>query len=163
MLDTFCNILSVLSDTEKLIVNCTIMRLKENEALAYLKENGHEMSRMTYYRIKAKVEEKKLARLHEIAKIGFVNQHIERIDQLELIQREMWECYEQEQSPLKKVIILEKIASVQPYLSAYYEATKMVMKEGSIISSNDDNFGSIDDSQEELLASRDIFQSRGWK
>jgi hypothetical protein len=75
----------------------------------------------------------------------------------------MWRNYEHEQSPLKKVIILEKIASVQPYLSAYYEATKMVMKEGSIISSNDDNFGSIDDSQEELLASRDIFQSRGRK
>ena len=138
MLDTFCIILSVLSDTEKMVVNCTIMRLKENESLAYLIDNGQEMSRMTYYRIKARIEEKKLQRLHEIGKIGFVHQHIERIDQLELIQREMWKNYEQEQSPLKKVTILEKIASVQPYLSAYYEATKMVMKEGNVIISSNE-------------------------
>jgi hypothetical protein len=61
------------------------MRLKEREVLTYLKENGHEMSRMTYYRIKAKLEEKKLLRLCEIAKIGFVDEHLERIDQLDLI------------------------------------------------------------------------------
>jgi hypothetical protein len=122
--------LSVLNDTEKIVVNCIIMRLRENEALVYLAENGHKLSRMIYYRIKSRVELKKLKRLHEIAKIGFVNQHIERIDQLELIQREMWKNYGFEKSPLKKVVILEKIASIQPYLSAYYEATKMVMKEG---------------------------------
>jgi hypothetical protein len=130
MLDTFSNILSVLSDTEKMIVNCTIMRLKENEALDYLRMNGHDMSRMTYYRMKRRVEEKKMQRLYEIARIGFVNQHIERIDQLELIQREMWKLYHEEQEPRYKAAILEKIASVQPYLSAYYEATKMVIKEG---------------------------------
>ena len=100
------------------------------EALAYLRANGREMSRMTYYRTKARVEQKKLQRLHEIAKVGFVHQHIERIDQLELIQREMWKNYYLEKSPLKKVVILEKIAAVQPYLSAYYESTKMVMGEG---------------------------------
>src|SRR5918911_2240555 len=129
IIDTFCINLSVLSDTEKMVVNCTIMRLKENEALHYLKSNGYEMSRMTYYRIKSRVEEKKLARLHEIGKIGFVHQHIERIDQLELIQREMWKLYDQEKEPRHKAAILEKIANVQPYLSAYYEATKMVIKE----------------------------------
>ena len=59
--DTSCIILSVLSDTEKMIVNCTIMRLKESEALDYLRANGHEMSRMTYYRIKRRIEEKKHA------------------------------------------------------------------------------------------------------
>ena len=71
-----------------MIVNCTIIRLKDNESLEYLAANGHEVSRMTYYRIKRRVEEKKLALLYEIAKIGFVQQHIERIDQRELIQRE---------------------------------------------------------------------------
>jgi hypothetical protein len=45
----------------------------------FLKANGHEMSRMTYHRIKARVEEKKLARLHEIAKVGFVHQNKERL------------------------------------------------------------------------------------
>jgi hypothetical protein len=129
----------VLSDTEKMVVHCTIMRLKENEALEYLRDNGREISRMTYYRIKARVEQKKLQRLHEIAKIGFIDQHLERIDQLELIQREMWKNYYLEKSHFKKVVILEKIASVQPYLSAYYEATKMVMKEGDIINRDSKN------------------------
>ena len=118
------------------------------------------MSCITYYRIKARAEEKKLARLNEIAKVGFVHQHIGRINQLELIQREVWKNYEQEQSPLKKVVILEKIASVQPYLSAYYEATKMVMKEGNVIISSNDNFESANDVREELLALHDNFESR---
>jgi hypothetical protein len=60
--------LSVLNDTEKIVVNCIIMRLRENEALVYLAENGHKLSRMIYYRIKSRVELKKLKRLHEIAK-----------------------------------------------------------------------------------------------
>jgi hypothetical protein len=130
----------VLSDTEKLIVSCTIMRLKETEALTYLKENGHEMSRMTYYRIKARLEEKKLQRLYEIAKIGFVDEHLERIDQFELILQEMWRNYEKEESPIKRVVILEKIAALQPYLSVYYKAIKMrAMKEGRIITVNKNN------------------------
>jgi len=54
-----------------------------------LRENGYGMSSITYYRLKRRVEEKKLQRLFEIGKIGFVHQHIERIDQLELIQHEM--------------------------------------------------------------------------
>jgi hypothetical protein len=91
---------------------------------------------MTYYRIKARVEEKKLQRLHEIAKIGFVDPYLERIDQLELIQREMRKNYGQEQCPYKRVIILEKIAAVQPYLSARYEATKEVMTQDSMVNNN---------------------------
>jgi len=59
-------------------------------------------------------------------------QHIERIDQLELIQREMWKLYDMEQQPRHKAAILEKIANIQPFLSAYYEATMMVMKKGNV-------------------------------
>ena len=132
----------MLSDTEKLIVNRTVMRLRENEALDYLRINGHAMSRMTYYRIKRRVEEKKMKRLYEIAKIGFINQHIERIDQLELIQREMWKLYDMEKDPRHKAAILEKIANVQPYLSAYYEATKMVINSSNFI--NDVNANRVD-------------------
>jgi hypothetical protein len=46
-----------------MIVNCTIMHLRKNEALHYLKSNRHEISRMTYYRVKRRVEQKKLARI----------------------------------------------------------------------------------------------------
>ena len=102
--------------------------------------------------------------MYEIGKIGFVHQHIERIDQLELIQREMWMLYDQEKEPRHKAAILEKIANVQPYLSAYYEATKMVIQEShSFVMNNSSSFGSSDAIQEKLLASHDNFDSRGWK
>jgi len=103
-----------------------VMRLKEEQALAYLKAHGIDISRATFYRIKGTIEATKLKRLYEIAKQGFVNQHIERIDQLELIQQELWKNYHLEQGAFKKACILEKIASIQPYLSAYYEATREV-------------------------------------
>ena len=46
---------------------------------------------------------------------------------MELILREMWKLYDMETEARHKAAILEKIANVQPYLSVYYEATKMVI------------------------------------
>lgn len=117
-----------LNDTERFIVHCVRMRFTEQQSLAYLKANSIDISRTWFYRIKGRLEAQKLSRLYEVAKIGFVDQHLERIDQLEIIQQEMWKLYHLEQGPFKKACILEKIANVQPYLSAYYEATKMVVE-----------------------------------
>jgi hypothetical protein len=64
-----------------------------------------------------------------IAQIGFELQHLERIDQLQFISKEMWKCYHDESQPLKKVQILWYLATVQPYLSQYYEATMGVIKQ----------------------------------
>ena len=116
------------NDTERLVIQCATMRLREDEALRYLKANGHEMSRATYYRIKGKLQTSKEERLNEIASVGFVDQHLERIDQLELIQQEMWKGYFNEKSPRKKAQILRWVAETQPYLSTYYELTGQVMK-----------------------------------
>ena len=63
----------------------------------------------------------------------------------------MWKNHEQEQSPLKKVKILEKIASLQPYLSAYYEASKMVIQESRGIAMNNSSFGVVMMSRESFL------------
>jgi hypothetical protein len=57
-----------------------------------------------------------------------MSQHLERIKQLELIIKEMWLNYNNEENPSKKVIILQTIAQVRPYLSQYYEASKEVME-----------------------------------
>jgi len=104
------------------------MRLTTKQSMGYLKEHGHEMSESTYFRQKRKIEKLKLKRLYHIAKIGYEEQHLERIHQLELIQRLMWEAHDKEQSPFRKCGILEKIASVQPYLSAYYDATHHLVR-----------------------------------
>lgn len=45
----------------------------------------------------------------------------------------MWENYYQCTDPYKRVLILEKIVRIQPFLSAYYEATKDVMKESNLM------------------------------
>jgi hypothetical protein len=118
-----------LNDTEKLVLNCKIMRLREKEALAYLKVNGHEIKERRYYEIKGKLEAEKLKRLHFYAE-HFDDMHLERIETLEWAQKEMVDCAIRESNPLKRVMIIEKIVNLQPYLSAYVEATKEVM-EGS--------------------------------
>lgn len=117
-----------LNDTERLVVQTIRMRLNGPNSLKYLLNNGIDITIGHYYRVKGKLEAEKLKRLHEIGQYGFVDQHLERIDNLELIQQLMWENYWKENSPYKKVMILKELAAVQPYLSAYYEATKEVIK-----------------------------------
>jgi hypothetical protein len=99
------------------------MRLNTRQSLEYLKEHGFEMNERKFFRQKKKIESLKLKRLYHIAKIGYEEQHLERINRLELIERLMWKAYDKEQSPYKKCCILEKIAGVQPYISSYYDAT----------------------------------------
>lgn len=126
---SFNDMLSILSDRQKAIVNAMTMRLDTKQSLAYLTEHGYEMSERTFFRQKEKIQSLKLKRLYHIAKIGFVEQHLERIDQVKLIEQLMWEQYHTCKNPYQKVKILESIVSVQPYLSSYYEATHFVVKE----------------------------------
>ncbi|MGI9009640.1 MAG: hypothetical protein ACR2F1_00430 [Nitrososphaeraceae archaeon] len=119
--------LGELSDRQRAIINTIRMRLNEKQALTYLKEVGFEMSARTYYREKCKIESLKLKRLYHIAQIGFQDQHLERIDTIELCLKFMWQNYNEEQDPFKKFQMLKDIILVQPYLSSYYEATKDII------------------------------------
>ena len=94
----------------------------------YLKEVGFEIGPATYYREKRKVEDLKLKRLYYIAKIGFQDQHLDRIDNTELCLKLMWENYHLERDPYKKFQMLKDIILVQPYLSTYYETTKLIVE-----------------------------------
>ena len=67
------------------------MRLTEKESLEYLKDNGFEVSDTTLYCEKSKLEKMKLKRLYQIAKYGFEEQHLETIDNCELILKLMWQ------------------------------------------------------------------------
>ena len=119
--------LSILSDTEKAVVETIRMRLSTEQSLRYMKDNGFSISRATYFRHKKKLEEKKLERLYHIANLGFEYQHLDRIEGLELIEKKMWEEYNKEKTPWKRVQILKDIAEIQPYLSSIYDATKYVI------------------------------------
>ena len=104
------------------------MRLSIKRSLLYMEGSGYPMSQATYMRIKSWLKRTTLERLHYIAGFGFEDQHLERIDNVDLIHELMWENYHLERSPSKKVMILKEIKELQPYISSYYEATKEVIK-----------------------------------
>ncbi|MGB5090754.1 MAG: hypothetical protein WBN72_07405 [Nitrososphaeraceae archaeon] len=101
--------------------------MSPSKALEYLKNTGIEISERTYFRCKKHIEATKWQRLYRIAEL-FTDQHLQRIDRLELVESLMWKNYEQEKSPYKKVEILTSIVNMQPYLSNYYGATRFVLE-----------------------------------
>lgn len=117
----------LLSERTKAVVETIRMRLTEKQALAYLKELGFECSHATLYREKAKLEKMKLQRLYHIAKIGFQDQHLERIDTYEVGFKLMWQNVLLEKDPYKRNVMIKDILLLQPYLSSYYEATKLII------------------------------------
>jgi len=120
---------NIVTDRQKAVLETMRMRLTEKEALEYLRNAGFEMSDTTWYREKKQLEEMKLKRLYHIAKIGFEDQHLQRIDICELIEKLMWQNMKEEKDPYKRNQILKDILSMQPLLSTYHESTKEVMKE----------------------------------
>jgi hypothetical protein len=79
---------SILSDTEQAVVQTITMRLHTDEALSYMKECGIEMAKRTYFRHKKKVESMKWERLVHAANL-FTEQHLQKMDKLELIEELM--------------------------------------------------------------------------
>ena len=120
--------LSILSDTQKAVLDTVTMRLDLTNSLDYLKHVGFPMKRRTYYRHKKKIEDMKLERMRFIARVAYEEQHLDRVDRMELIESQMWINYWKEQDRYKKVKILAEIVNIQPYISSYYEATKDLLE-----------------------------------
>ena len=120
----------MLNDTENLVLQTIRMRLRGKDALSYLQVHGVTISMQHYYKVKGKLDKEKLSRLHEIGQYGFVDQHLERIDNLELVQELLWKNYWKVHmlKPDTALRILREIREIQPYLSAYYEATKHIIQ-----------------------------------
>ena len=118
---------NILSDRSRAIIETIRMRLNEKQSLEYLKEVGFDIGPATFYREKKRVEDLKLKRLYHIAKIGFQDQHLERIDVYEIGFKMMWKNVLLEKDPYKCNQMIKDILLLQPYLSAYYEATKPII------------------------------------
>jgi hypothetical protein len=103
------------------------MKLSEKESLEYLSSRGYDISKQYLYKLKKHIKESRFDRLALIAKEGFVDQHLQRIDQLELVNQEMWARYRERD--YKAMDALLKIAELQTYISPYYEASKWIMEE----------------------------------
>jgi hypothetical protein len=113
------------------IIDCMCLTISEKEALSYLKDKGFKIGPATYYRLKHEVKESTHSRLNLIASKEFLTQHMERIDMLRTILKEMWANYHNEKNPFKKVQILEKIEDNQFYLSSYYDSTRYVLEQAA--------------------------------
>jgi hypothetical protein len=120
--------LTPLTERQRAVIATMRQKMSEEQAIAYLTEEGYPMGKSTWYRIKAFLKRTQLQRLHYIASIGFEQQHIARIETCEMIEHEMWKNYAKEESPFKRVIILEKIQNLQPLISSYYDTTRVVLE-----------------------------------
>lgn len=120
-----------LNDRQILVLETVHKKFRTEKALEFLKENGYSVTDRTLRRDKKVIKENALPRLYQFAKIGFETQHVDRIDKLDLIEKEMWLKYEQITDPYKQVLVLEKIANLQPIISAYHDTTRYVLETSS--------------------------------
>ena len=116
---------------EPYIIDVVCMQMHEHQALEYLDKNGYDISRAEYYSLKNELKESSQERLNLIASKEFLTQHLERIDTLRTILKEMWYNYHLCKDPFKKVQILEKIEENQLYLSSYYDSTRYVLQQAA--------------------------------
>ena len=68
------------------------LNISEKEALQYLEDRGYSISSREFYRIKNEIKESTSERLNLIASEEFLSQHIQRIDMLKTIQKEMFKA-----------------------------------------------------------------------
>jgi hypothetical protein len=120
--------MSINNTVQPFIIQTMVMKLSEKQSMEYLHDKGFKISRDSFYRLKRNIQQSRFDRLSLIAKTQFVDQHLERIDQLELINQEMWTLYRNEKDNFKKVLILEKIAELQTYISPYYDASRYILE-----------------------------------
>ena len=111
-----------------LIINTLAMKFSEKESIEYLKGKGYDISVRYLRQLKKGIRDNRQDWLDSIAKSGFIDAHLEAIDNLNHIKKEMWLQYLVEKSPYKKVEILTQIANLEPYISEYYAQTKKVME-----------------------------------
>jgi len=110
------------------VIELIVLDLNETESIKYLADRGFKISARYLYKLKKKVKENRFSRLALIAKEQFQDQHIQRIENLEVIQKEYWKLYRLEKKIINKASILQKIAELQTYISSYYQASRMVLE-----------------------------------
>lgn len=110
------------------VISTKVMRYSEKEALDYLKNKGYTMSRDKYYRTLGHISAETKKRLYEVAK-NSTERHMQRIDELATIKEELWNNYRKISNLVEKVKVLKEIKDLQPWVSAYDEATQGIVED----------------------------------
>jgi len=117
------------NEEKRLVLHTICMRMSEREALVYLKTRNHEMGVNKYYNLKEEIKTSKIKTLQDIAlHDGLIEQHLDRIHNLEVIEHELWLTFNLETDNYKRASILTKIAEMQPYISGAYDMTRVIME-----------------------------------
>ena len=124
----------VLTDRQRLVLHSKIMQLSIVEGLAWVNGQlgkGNEISESLYNQEWGAINNSIDIKIMEIASRGIFMQHLERIQNLELVVKLSWRNYHKiaAQDPYKSQRILDSIAAMQPLLSKYYEATTHIVEE----------------------------------
>jgi hypothetical protein len=124
-----------------------IMRLSWAESEKHLKEHNVNISRRRFYEIKKEILESRHERLAYIAKQGFVDQHLERIGNVEMINQEMWKCYRAKDYQAMEALVM--ISNLQPLIADFYGASQDMMEHEIKIRPKEDNEEEDKDDQEQ--------------
>ena len=103
------------------------MGLDRKETMQFMEAKGFKMNERTYHRLKREISETTIKRIHEIA-AHMRERHLERIDQLDVIQSELWQNYHLAEKMSDKISILRQLTELQVYISAYDDATRNIME-----------------------------------
>jgi len=142
----------ILNERQHAVIDCMRMKFTDKQSMAYLKSLGFDGNQMTLYRDKKRVNAVKMERLVHIAQFEFQHQHIDRIDNTELALKLMWQNYHIERDPWKKFQMLKDIITVQPYLSSYYDASKLIIENRPDIIDNLKNLQSEENGEDYKLS-----------
>lgn len=106
-----------------------VQRLTEIESLAYLKSHGYNISVQTLRVNKKKIRDSRFTRMRTLADTGYIDYHLDGIDTIEWIKKEMVSNYYQvlKKDPYKATEILTQIANLSPFLAEHIAETKEVM------------------------------------
>ena len=103
------------------------MGLDRKETMQFMESRGFKVNERTYHRLKREISETTIKRIHEIA-AHMRERHLERIDQLDVIQSELWQNYHLAEKMSDKISILRQLTELQVYISAYDDATRNIME-----------------------------------
>ena len=116
----------ILTPEEKVVAETKIRRLDERESLTYCKARGFEFKHTKYYKVLKSIKSKTKKRVFAILKWKLEEQHLERIDEIEAIDHNLWKDYNSETDYKKRADILINIAKIQPLLSIYFRDLAIV-------------------------------------
>lgn len=113
----------------QIITECMITQRTTLQTLQILEENGFKITDRTLRRDKNRIKKNNLKRLFELAKnYDFQNQHIEKLQKLEYLERGMFDDIQDCKDPFKRSKIREMIANLQPIMSSYMDYASYVVE-----------------------------------